>query len=294
MTKAGLLKHDLHFHGSGTEKVPQRTCATEILPNIRVNFLVRFASRGLVLLGSALELFRNFFGAVRAIFGFGCFLALEKCQSPWPTKVPKKCLRKLRPKRGAEESAEKSASGFEPSCSFHRGAKPEAFFRHFRRHSAWGWNFPKHFFGTSVGLGLRNFCSCRELKTIYHYHPDSKKRKSLEGNSGSIHPYGRYENAGKTSKTISTIAILWPVEAIFEKRAATVEVDTFISPVVGRQDCEHGVQADVNGESWFTKLRFGIPRVGPRQGPESPFPGKERFGVPKPALPVALTRESRA
>ena len=31
---------------------------------------------------------------------------------------------------------------------------------------------------------------------------------------------------GKTSTTISTIAILWPVKAIFEKRAATVEVDT--------------------------------------------------------------------
>ena len=35
----------------------------------------------------------------------------------------------------------------------------------------------------------------------------------------------------QNSKTISTIAILWAVKAIFEKRAATVEVDTFISPV---------------------------------------------------------------
>ena len=66
----------------------------------------------------------------------------------------------------------------------------------------------------------------------YLHHPESKKRKSSEANSGSIHPYGRYENAVKTRKThISTIAILWPVEAIFEKRAATVEVDTLISPV---------------------------------------------------------------
>ena len=32
------------------------------------------------------------------------------------------------------------------------------------------------------------------------------------------------------TKSISTIAILRPVKAIFEKRAATVEVDTFISP----------------------------------------------------------------
>ena len=71
----------------------------------------------------------------------------------------------------------------------------------------------------------------RGLQNIYHHHPESKKRKSSEGNSGSIHPYGRYGNAGKTSKTISTIAILWPVKAIFEKRAATVEVDNFISPV---------------------------------------------------------------
>ena len=71
----------------------------------------------------------------------------------------------------------------------------------------------------------------RELRNIYHHHPESKKRKSSEGSSGSIHPYGRYGHAGKTSKSISTIAILWPVKAIFEKRAATVEVDTFISPV---------------------------------------------------------------
>ena len=70
----------------------------------------------------------------------------------------------------------------------------------------------------------------RELKNIYHHHPESKKRKSCEGNSGPFHPYGRYGNAGKTSKTMSTIAIIWPVKAIFEKRAATVEVDAFIFP----------------------------------------------------------------
>ena len=40
-----------------------------------------------------------------------------------------------------------------------------------------------------------------ELRNIYHHHPESKKRKSSEANSGSIHPYG---NAVKTSKTIST------------------------------------------------------------------------------------------
>ena len=70
----------------------------------------------------------------------------------------------------------------------------------------------------------------QERRNIYHHSPESKKRKSSEGNSGSIHPCGRYRNAGKTSKTISTIAILWPLKAIFEKRAPTVEVDTFVSP----------------------------------------------------------------
>ena len=69
-----------------------------------------------------------------------------------------------------------------------------------------------------------------ELRNIYHHHPESKKRKSSEENSGFIHPYGRYGNAVKTRKTVSTIAILWPVKAVFEKRAATVEVDTFVFP----------------------------------------------------------------
>ena len=71
-----------------------------------------------------------------------------------------------------------------------------------------------------------------ELKNIYHHHPESNKGKSSQANSGSIHPYGRYGNAVKTRKTISTIAILRLVKAIFEKRAATVEVDTFTSPVL--------------------------------------------------------------
>ena len=79
-----------------------------------------------------------------------------------------------------------------------------------------------------------------ELRNIYHHHPESKKRKSLEKNSGFIHPYGRYGNAVKTRKTISTIAILWPVKAIFEKRAATVEVDSFVSPVWGNLVTTYG------------------------------------------------------
>ena len=60
-------------------KVPQRNCVTKILPNVRVNFLVRFASKPLfywVMTGNPLELFRKFFGAVRAIFWLcGSFLA---------------------------------------------------------------------------------------------------------------------------------------------------------------------------------------------------------------------------
>ena len=73
----------------------------------------------------------------------------------------------------------------------------------------------------------------RSAGSQYHHHPESKKRKSSEANSGSIHPYGRYENAANTRKTISTIAIPWPVKAVFEKRGATVEVETSISPERG-------------------------------------------------------------
>ena len=58
----------IRYLKSGTEKVPQRTCATKILPNFRVNIRVRFASKPLFSLDSTLELFRKLFGAVRAIF----------------------------------------------------------------------------------------------------------------------------------------------------------------------------------------------------------------------------------
>ena len=65
----------------GTEKVPQRNCVAKILPNVRVNFLVRFASKPSfcwVMTGNPLELFRKFFGAVRAIFWLcGSFLARD-------------------------------------------------------------------------------------------------------------------------------------------------------------------------------------------------------------------------
>ena len=60
--------------------------------------------------------------------------------------------------------------------------------------------------------------------------PREQEKKVFRGKLW-LHPtYGRCRNAvKKTRETVSTIAVLWPVKAIFEKRAATVEVDTFIS-----------------------------------------------------------------
>ena len=73
-----------------------------------------------------------------------------------------------------------------------------------------------------------------ELRNIYHHHPESKKRKSSEANCGSIHPYGRYEHAVKKLGK----PYLYHGDSLacqgqrIEKRAATVEVDTLISPDV--------------------------------------------------------------
>ena len=94
---------------------------------------------------------------------------------------------------------------------------------------------PMFLFGQKLGKSPKKARTptshfCKELRNIYHHHPENNKRKSSERISGAIDLYGRYGNAGKTSKTISTIAILWPVKAVFEKWAATVEVDIFISP----------------------------------------------------------------
>ena len=63
--------HFPRFFG-GTEKVPQKNCVTKILPNIRVNFLVRFASKPLfywVMTGNPLELFRKFSLALGLFLG---------------------------------------------------------------------------------------------------------------------------------------------------------------------------------------------------------------------------------
>ena len=86
-------------------------------------------------------------------------------------------------------------------------------------------------------------------------HPESKK-KSSEAHSGSIHPYGRYGNAVKTRKVISTIAILWPVKAIFEKRAATVEVDTLISPAFSNSRFWGSVWGGDNHK--VSRIPFGV------------------------------------
>ena len=96
-------------------------------------------------------------------------------------------------------------------------------------------------------LVAQNFCVfdlCSpswELRSIYHHHhhPESKKRHSSEANSGSMHSYGRYGHAVKTRKTISTIAILWLVKAVFEKRAATVGVDTLTCPDIDLHSAKH-------------------------------------------------------
>ena len=52
----------------GDRKGTPRTFATKILPNFRVNFLVRFASKPLFYWVMTRELFRKFFGTVRAFF----------------------------------------------------------------------------------------------------------------------------------------------------------------------------------------------------------------------------------
>ena len=61
--------------------------------------------------------------------------------------------------------------------------------------------------------------------TTQRARKESLQRETLAPSN----PYGRYEDAGEASKTISTIGILSSVKAIFEKRAAAVEVDKFIS-----------------------------------------------------------------
>ena len=90
----GFCRNTLCFHTYVSEskirdrKVPQRNCVTKILPNVRVNFLARFASKPLfywVVTGNPLGLFRKFFGAVRAFFGFvGPFWLLVRCKPSCP------------------------------------------------------------------------------------------------------------------------------------------------------------------------------------------------------------------
>ena len=134
----------------------------------------------------------------------------------------------------------------------------------------------------------------RELKDIYHHHPERKKRKSSEGNSDSIHPGGRDGNDGKTSKTMSTIAILWPIKAIFEKRATTVEVDALISPEGGfskgwfwrmftrNENRNEGTFRCATGTRTGTRVRSHVP---PKREPE---PGYVRQNHHFTKLPFCL------
>ena len=83
------------------------------------------------------------------------------------------------------------------------------------------WNIPKllsyHLVTFQFGRG-RWFGGL--LGTERHLPPPPREQDKISSvaNSGSIHPYGRYGHAVKTSETMSTITILWSVKAIFEKR----------------------------------------------------------------------------
>ena len=56
----------------------------------------------------------------------------------------------------------------------------------------------------------------------------SWEKKIFRGRLWLHPPLRQMWKCWKTSKTIFTVAILWPVKAIFEERAATVEVDSFL------------------------------------------------------------------
>ena len=86
--KAALISHlsymfSIYFKFtfcSGTEKVPQKTFATKMLPNFRVNFLVRFASKSLFYWVLPSNCSENYLVLFVRFFGFGVpFLALDLC-----------------------------------------------------------------------------------------------------------------------------------------------------------------------------------------------------------------------
>ena len=75
---------------------PQRNCVTKILPNVQVNFAVRFALKPLfysVMTGNTLELFRKMLGTNSCNFSlYGSFLAPDFLRpkfrgptEPWPS-----------------------------------------------------------------------------------------------------------------------------------------------------------------------------------------------------------------
>ena len=71
-----------HTHTSGTEKVPQRTCAAKIMPNFRVNFLVRFV-KPLFYSVVRSKCSESSLGLFTRIFGFGVlFLPLNTSARP--------------------------------------------------------------------------------------------------------------------------------------------------------------------------------------------------------------------
>ena len=88
----------------GQQKVPQRTCATKILPNFRENFLARFVSKPLFYWVVPSNCSENSLVQFVRLFGFEVLLAPEMRPVPVmnPGLVP--------PRRRAEYCFESAAS----------------------------------------------------------------------------------------------------------------------------------------------------------------------------------------
>ena len=127
----------------------------------------------------------------------------------------------------------------------------------------------------------------KELRNIDHHHAESKKRKSSERISGAIDPYCRHGYAGKTSKTISTIAILWPVKDSrpFSRRGPLRWRYTLSFPLFPSND---SVSPGVNSTVGHTPSTAGTFRKKFRKDPGNAlraFPGipvESTAGCPKP------------
>ena len=95
----------------------------------------------------------------------------------------------------------------------------------------------------------------KELKKINH-HPNLQSEALVPST-----PTVDMEMLKKSSKTMSTIAILWPVKVIFEKRAATVEVDTLTSPEPTLRKSERSSHSFHSNLSSWVMLVVGCPEL---------------------------------